>query len=73
MLSQAEIIANTKRLGDVCPIHGVPMLQLNIHVKIAGEEQPRKPSPVCPKCAKEQRDKKEEEMAKESMKRETSI
>ncbi|MDU5765202.1 MAG: ATP-binding protein [Streptococcus salivarius] len=69
MLSQAEIIANTKRLGDVCPIHGVPMLQLNIPVKIAGEEQPRKPSPVCPKCAKEQRDKKEEEMAKESMKR----
>mgnify|MGYP002644061549 FL=1 len=68
MLTQAEIIANTKRLDGGCPIHGLPMMQLNIPVKIAGEDEPRKPSPVCPKCAKEQRDKKEEELVKESLK-----
>lgn len=68
MLTQAEIIANTKRLDGRCPIHGLPMMQLNIPVKIAGEDEPRKPSPACPKCAKEQRDKKEEELVKESLK-----
>lgn len=68
MLTQAEIIANTKRLDGRCPIHGLPMMQLNIAVKIAGEDKPRKPSPICPKCAQEQRDKKEEELVKESLK-----
>lgn len=69
MLSQAEIIASTKRLEGKCPIHGTPLMQLNIAVPIAGEEKPRKPSPICPRCAREENDKKEQELVKESLKR----
>lgn len=61
MLTQAEFIANTKTLAETCPIHGVPLMQLDRVVKIAGEDKPRKPSPFCPKCAKEQIDKQEQE------------
>ncbi|MFD3076612.1 ATP-binding protein [Streptococcus agalactiae] len=57
MLTQAEFIANTKTLEETCPIHGIPLMQLDRVVKIAGEDKPRKPSPFCPKCAKEQIDK----------------
>ena len=61
MLTQAEFIANTKTLEENCPIHGIPLMQLDRVVKIAGEDKPRKPSPFCPKCAKEQIDKQERE------------
>lgn len=61
MLTQAEFITNTKTLAETCPIHGVPLMQLDRVVKIAGEDKPRKPSPFCPKCAKEQIDKQEQE------------
>lgn len=57
MLTQAEFIANTKTLEETCNIHGIPLMQLDRVVKIAGEDKPRKPSPFCPKCAKEQIDK----------------
>ncbi|AXJ12677.1 ATP-binding protein [Streptococcus pluranimalium] len=57
MLTQAEFIANTKTLEETCPIHDIPLIQLDRVVKIAGEDKPRKPSPFCPKCAKEQIDK----------------
>lgn len=57
MLTQAEFIANTKTLEEICPIHDIPLIQLDRVVKIAGEDKPRKPSPFCPKCAKEQIDK----------------
>lgn len=36
-------------------------MQLDRVVKIAGEDKPRKPSPFCPECVKEQRDKQEQE------------
>ncbi|MFH6650532.1 ATP-binding protein [Streptococcus suis] len=61
MLTQAEFIANTKTLAKTCPIHGIPLMQLDRVVKIAGEDKPRKPSPFCPKCAQEQIDKQEQE------------
>ncbi|MGT2802491.1 ATP-binding protein [Streptococcus henryi] len=57
MLTQDEFIANTKTLEENCPIHGIPLMQLDRVVKISGEDKPRKPSPFCPKCAKEQIDK----------------
>lgn len=62
MLSQTEFIASTKTLKEICPIHGIPLMQLDRVVKIAGEDKPRKPSPFCPECAKEQRDKAEQEV-----------
>lgn len=61
MLTQAEIIASTKTLKEVCPIHGVPLMQLDRAVRVAGEDKPRKLPPVCPKCNKERRDKQEQE------------
>ncbi|MGT2934831.1 DNA replication protein [Streptococcus satellite phage Javan99] len=61
MLTQAEFIANTKTLAETCPIHGIPLMQLDRVVKIAGEDKPRKPSPFCPECAQEQIDKQEQE------------
>lgn len=61
MLSQTEIIASTKTLKEVCPIHGIPLMQLDRAVKIVGEDKPRKPSPICPECEKEKRDKREQE------------
>lgn len=61
MLTQAEIIANRKTLKETCPIHGVPLMQLDRAVPIAGEDKPRKPSPICPKCAKDRIDKQERE------------
>ncbi|WP_156018896.1 ATP-binding protein [Streptococcus ruminantium] len=61
MLTQAEIVTGTKELDEICPIHKVHFLQLDRVVKIAGEDKPRKPSPFCPECVKEQRDKQEQE------------
>ena len=61
MLTQAEFIANTKTLSEACSVHGIPLMQLDRVVKIAGEDKPRKPSPFCPECVKEQIDKQEQE------------
>jgi len=61
MLTQVEIVTGTKELDEICPIHKVHFLQLDRVVKIAGEDKPRKPSPFCPECVKEQRDKQEQE------------
>lgn len=61
MLTQAEFIANTKTLEEICPIHDIPLMQLDRVVKIAGEDKPRKTSPFCPKCAREQIDKQGQE------------
>ncbi|WP_418126569.1 ATP-binding protein [Streptococcus parasuis] len=61
MLTQAEIVTGTKELDEICPIHKIHFLQLDRVVKIAGEDKPRKPSPFCPECVKEQRDKQEQE------------
>lgn len=61
MLTQAEFIANTKTLSETCSVHGIPLMQLDRVVKIAGEDKPRKPSPLCPECVKEQIDKQEQE------------
>ena len=61
MLTQAEFIANTKTLSETCSVHGIPLMQMDRVVKIAGEDKPRKPSPFCPECVKEQRDKQEQE------------
>ena len=61
MLTQSEIIAGTKTLDELCPIHKTNLIQLDRVVKIAGEDKPRKPSPFCPECVKEQRDKQEQE------------
>lgn len=61
MLTQAEFIAGTKKLDKLCPIHKTQLMQLDRVVKIAGEDKPRKPSPFCPECVKEQRDKQEQE------------
>lgn len=51
----------TVELDGLCPIHKVNLMQLDRVVKIAGEDRPRKPSPFCPECVKEQRDKQEQE------------
>lgn len=51
----------TVELDGLCPIHKVHLMQLDKVVKIAGEDRPRKPSPFCPECVKEQRDKQEQE------------
>ncbi|MCY7179249.1 ATP-binding protein [Streptococcus gallolyticus] len=40
-------------LEEVCPVHNVHLQQLDRNVIIAGEEEPRKPTPYCPECAKE--------------------
>ncbi|WP_449450219.1 ATP-binding protein [Streptococcus suis] len=61
MLTQAEFIAGIKTLDELCPIHKTNLIQLDRVVKIAGEEKPRKPSPFCPECIKEQNEKQEQE------------
>ncbi|MGC6553054.1 ATP-binding protein [Streptococcus sp. VTCC 12905] len=61
MLTQSEIIAGTKTLEELCLIHKTNLIQLDRVVKIAGEDKPRKPSPFCPECVREQRDKQEQE------------
>ncbi|HFR3773921.1 TPA: ATP-binding protein [Streptococcus suis] len=61
MLTQAEFIANTKTLEETCPIHGIPLMQLDRVVKIAEEDKPRKLSPICPECIKEQNEKQVQE------------
>lgn len=61
MLTPAEFIANTKTLEETCPIHGIPLMQLDRVVKIAEEDKPRKLSPICPECIKEQNEKQVQE------------
>ncbi|HEM4386005.1 ATP-binding protein [Streptococcus suis] len=61
MLTQSEIIAGIKTLDELCPIHKTKLIQLDRVVKIAGEDKPRKPSPFCPECVKEQNEKQEQE------------
>lgn len=61
MLTQSEIIAGIKTLDELCPIHKTNLIQLDRVVKIAGEDKPRKPSPFCPECIKEQNEKREQE------------
>lgn len=61
MLTQTDFIASMKELGETCSVHDIPLIQFDRVVKIAGEEKPRKPSPFCPECAKEQIKKQEQE------------
>ncbi|HFI0694153.1 TPA: ATP-binding protein [Streptococcus suis] len=61
MLTQSEIIAGIKTLYELCPIHKTNLIQLDRVVKIAGEDKPRRPSPFCPECIKEQNEKQEQE------------
>ncbi|MEY8463292.1 ATP-binding protein [Streptococcus merionis] len=62
MLTQAEFLSRTKTLDKLCPIHKIPLLQLDKIVKIAGEDKSRKPSPFCPECVLERRDEQEQEV-----------
>lgn len=61
MLTQAEIIAGTKKSNELCPIHKTNLIYLDKAVQIVGEDEPRKLPPFCPECVKEKRDKQEQE------------
>lgn len=50
---QFENLEHVIKLDEMCPVHNVPLQQLNRTVVIAGEDEPRKPAPYCPECAKE--------------------
>lgn len=53
MLTQAEFKKHTVELEEICQVHGVHLMQLDRVVHINGEASPRKPSPFCPACARE--------------------
>lgn len=57
----------TIELDGLCPIHKVHLMQLDRVVKIAGEDKPRKPSPFCPECIKEQNEKQEQEEVEKNL------
>lgn len=61
MLTQTEFKQHTIELPETCLTHGVHLMQLDKVVHILGEKEPRKPSPFCPVCATEQRDRRERE------------
>lgn len=48
-----ENLEHIKQLDELCPIHGVNLIQIDRELKMAGEDKPRKPAPYCPICAKE--------------------
>lgn len=49
-----ENLKDVVKLEEVCPVHNVHLQQRNRIVVIAGEDEPRKPVPFCPECAKEE-------------------
>ncbi|WP_277295073.1 ATP-binding protein [Streptococcus hyointestinalis] len=53
MIQPFENLEHLKQLDELCPIHGVNLIQIDRELKMAGEEKPRKPAPYCPICAKE--------------------
>ena len=46
---------------ETCPLHNASLIQLDRVVRIAGEDKPRKLSPFCPECVREQQDRLEQE------------
>ncbi|MFU2164507.1 ATP-binding protein [Streptococcus pluranimalium] len=54
MLQKADFYKHQVTLSERCPKHDTSLIQLNTAVTIAGEDKPRKLSPICPECAKEQ-------------------
>lgn len=56
-----ENLEHLKQLDELCPIHGVNLIQIDRELKMAGEEKPRKPAPYCPICAKERIKQKEQQ------------
>ena len=56
-----ENLEHLKQLDELCPIHGVNLIQIDRELKMAGEEKPRKPAPFCPICAKERIKQKEQQ------------
>ncbi|WP_423215572.1 ATP-binding protein [Streptococcus equinus] len=54
MKNPFENLKDVVKLEEVCPVHNVHLQQRNRIVVIAGEDEPRKPVPFCPECAKEE-------------------
>ena len=61
MIQPFENLEHLKQLDELCPIHGVNLIQIDRELKMAGEEKPRKPAPYCPICAKERIKQKEQQ------------
>lgn len=61
MIQPFENLEHLKQLDELCPIHGVNLIQIDRELKVAGEDKPRKPAPYCPICAKERIKQKEQQ------------
>lgn len=61
MIHPFENLEHLKQLDELCPIHGVNLIQIDRELKMAGEDKPRKPAPYCPICAKELIKQKEQQ------------
>lgn len=56
-----ENLEHLKQLDELCPIHGVNLIQIDRELKVVGEDKPRKLPPYCPICAKERIKQKEQQ------------
>ena len=61
MRKSFEHLQHLKETVETCPLHNASLIQLDRVVRIAGEDKPRKLSPFCPECVREQQDRLEQE------------
>lgn len=61
MKNPFENLQHVIDLEEVCPVHDIPLKQLNKVVNIAGEKEPRKVTPFCPICVSEKKKELEQE------------
>ncbi|HEL2253851.1 TPA: ATP-binding protein [Streptococcus suis] len=56
-----------RQLEATCPLHNIPLVQLDRAVKVVGEDKPRKLEPFCPECEQEQKQQQEQRAVEEHL------
>lgn len=67
MRNPFQNLQHLRQLEATCPLHNIPLVQLDRAVKVAGEDKPRKLEPFCPECEQEQKQQQEQRAVEECL------
>ncbi|MBL1126047.1 ATP-binding protein [Streptococcus suis] len=67
MRNPFQNLQHLRQLEVTCPLHNIPLVQLDRAVKVVGEDKPRKLEPFCPECEQEQKQQQEQRAVEEHL------
>ncbi|MGQ7480586.1 ATP-binding protein, partial [Streptococcus suis] len=67
MRNPFQNLQHLRQLEATCPLHNIPLVQLDRAVKVVGEDKPRKLEPFCPECEQEQKQQQEQRAVEEHL------